>query len=113
MYQALALMSLPSNVPPSLAELHALSCDILTLANDSSVDASWYTKRLSVAAIYASAEVVMTEDTSPGFTATKDFVERRIKDSHAIREAIADIKQFARFMASGMVGLGRNRGMKI
>ena|SRR5438046_1392314 len=106
-------MSLPSNIPLSLAELQALSSDILTLANDSSVDASWYTKRLSVAAIYASADVVMTEDPSPEFTSTKDFVGRRIRDSHAVTEALGDMKQFVGFVASGMAGLGRSWGMKI
>ncbi|KAF5858809.1 Ubiquinone biosynthesis protein coq9, mitochondrial [Aspergillus alliaceus] len=68
---ALALMSLAGNIPLSLSELHALSSEILTLAGDASVDASWYTKRMSVAAIYASSEVVMTRDQSPGLSETE------------------------------------------
>ncbi|KAL4780260.1 COQ9-domain-containing protein [Aspergillus varians] len=110
---ALALMSLPSNIPLSLSELHALSSDILHLAGDGSVDASWYTKRLSVSAIYASAEVVMTRDSSPDLSATEAFVTRRIEDSKAIGEKLSGMKQCLGFMGSTAVGLGRSWGLKI
>ncbi|KAL5336075.1 COQ9-domain-containing protein [Aspergillus crustosus] len=110
---ALALMSLPSHIPLSLSELHALSSDILHLAGDTSVDASWYTKRLSVSAIYASAELVMTRDTSPDLSATADFVTRRIEDSKAIGDKLSGAKQCLGFMGSTAVGLGRSWGLKI
>ncbi|KAL1852676.1 Ubiquinone biosynthesis protein coq9, mitochondrial [Paecilomyces lecythidis] len=110
---ALALMSYPSNVPISLSELHALSSDILNLAGDKSIDASWYTKRLSLSAIYASSEVVMTQDSSPGFRSTEAFVNRRIEDNQYIGQKVCDITQYLGFMASTAVGLGRSWGMKI
>lgn len=111
--QALALMSYPSNIPISLSELHALSSDILNLAGDKSVDASWYTKRLSLSAIYASSEVVMTQDTSSGFRSTEAFVNRRVEDNQYIGQKVCDITQYLGFMASTAVGLGRSWGMKI
>ncbi|KAI9932778.1 hypothetical protein ASPWEDRAFT_33728 [Aspergillus wentii DTO 134E9] len=110
---ALAVMSLASNIPLALSELHALSSDILTLAGDASVDASWYTKRLSVSAIYASAEVVMTNDSSPDLSATEAFVDRRIEDSKTIGDKIGGVKQCLGFMGSTAVGLGRSWGLKI
>jgi len=110
---ALALMSFPTNIPLSHSELHSLSSDILYLAGDTSVDTSWYTKRLSLSAIYASAELFMTQDTSPGFTATETFVDRRIEDEKAISEKIKNVKQCLTFMAGTAVGLGRSWGMKI
>ena len=106
-------MSFPSNVPLSLSELHALSADILTLAGDTSVDAAWYTKRLSVSAVYASAEVVMTRDESVGFAETEAFVERRLEDCNAVGGKIGDLKQCLGFMGSTAVGLGRSWGLKI
>jgi len=106
-------MSLPSNIPSALSELLALSSDILYLAGDRSVDASWYTKRLSVAAIYASAEIVMTEDTSPGFKSTMEFLERRIKDSQTIAETTGDVTRFLGSVAGGLVGIARSWGMKV
>ncbi|KAK2768126.1 Ubiquinone biosynthesis protein coq9, mitochondrial [Emmonsiellopsis sp. PD_33] len=110
---ALATMSLPFNITPSLAELYALSSDILHLANDRSVNTSWYTKRLSVATVYASADVVMTEDKSVDFTATREFVERRIGDCQSVTDSVGDAKQFLGFVAGSMVGVGRSWGMKI
>ncbi|KAL4745876.1 hypothetical protein BDW72DRAFT_45520 [Aspergillus terricola var. indicus] len=110
---ALALMSYPSNIPLSLSELHALSSDILHLAGDSSVDASWYTKRLSVSAIYASAEVIMTRDSSPDLSATEAFVTRRVEDSKVISDKLSGAKQCLGFMGSTAVGLGRSWGLKI
>ncbi|KAL4920330.1 COQ9-domain-containing protein [Aspergillus aurantiobrunneus] len=110
---ALAFMSLPSNIPLSLSELHALSSDILHIAGDASVDASWYTKRLSVSAIYASAEVVMTRDPSLDLSATEAFVTRRFEDSKAIGEKLAGTKQCLGFMGSTAIGLGRSWGLKV
>lgn len=106
-------MSSPSNVPLSLSELHALSSDILYLAGDASIDASWYTKRLSLSTIYASSEMIMTQDSSPGFASTEAFVERRIRDNQAIGEKMADVKSYLGFMAGTAVGLGRSWGLKI
>ncbi|KLJ10255.1 hypothetical protein EMPG_14368 [Blastomyces silverae] len=110
---ALATMSLPFNIVPSISELYELSSDILYLANDNSVDSSWYTKRLSVATIYASADVFMTEDTSPGFTATKAFVERQLSDVNSVTGTLSEAKRYLGFVAGSVVGVGRSWGMKI
>lgn len=47
-------MSLPENVGSSVAELARLSDEIWFLAGDRSVDFSWYTKRATLSAVYAS-----------------------------------------------------------
>lgn len=106
-------MSLLENIPASLAELHALSSDILTLAGDASIDTAWYTKRLSLSAVYASAEVVMTQDRSAAFADTEAFVDRRIEDANAIGEKLGGVRQYLGFMAGTAVGLGRSWGLKI
>lgn len=106
-------MSLAGNIPVSLSELHALASDILSLAGDTSVDVSWYTKRMSVAAIYASAEVFMTRDESPGFAETEAFVKRRFEDTSAVGDKLGGVKQCLGFMGSTAVGLGRSWGLKI
>ncbi|OKL63979.1 hypothetical protein UA08_00639 [Talaromyces atroroseus] len=110
---ALALMSFPSNIPISLSELHALSSDILYLAGDASVDSSWYTRRLSLSTTYVSAEMIMTKDSTPDFTHTEDFVERRIRDNATIGGKLGDVKSYFGFMAGTAVGLGRSWGLKI
>ncbi|KAJ4332260.1 Ubiquinone biosynthesis protein coq9, mitochondrial, partial [Ascochyta clinopodiicola] len=65
--EALAQMAQPSYLPASLHELAALADEIWFLANDTSVDTSWYTKRATLSAIYSATEVFMTQDTSEGF----------------------------------------------
>ncbi|KAL4892637.1 COQ9-domain-containing protein [Aspergillus ambiguus] len=109
---ALALMSLAGNIPLSLSELHALASDILYLAGDSSVDSAWYTKRLSVAAVYAAADVYMTRD-SADLVATEAFVRRRIADTKAVGEKLTGLQQCLGFMGTTAVGLGRSWGLKI
>lgn len=106
-------MSFPTNIPLSLSELHSLSSDILYLAGDASVDSSWYTKRLSLSTIYASAEVMMVKDRSPNFAATENFVGRRFEDSQAIGQKLSDVKSYMGFMAGTAVSLGRSWGLKI
>ncbi|KAL1999922.1 hypothetical protein VTN02DRAFT_3804 [Thermoascus thermophilus] len=110
---ALSLMSLLENIPAALAELHALASDILTLAGDASVDTAWYTKRLSLSAVYATAEAVMTQDRSAGFADTEAFVDRRIEDATAVGEKLGGVRQYLGFMAGTAVGLGRSWGLKI
>lgn len=61
-HQALALMALPSNVPTAVGELALLSDELWHLAGDASMDASWYTKRGGLAAVYAATELFMTTD---------------------------------------------------
>ncbi|CAG8153076.1 unnamed protein product [Penicillium nalgiovense] len=110
---ALAQMSLLANIPLSLTELHSLASDILTLSGDDAVDATWYTRRLAVSAIYASAEVVMTRDPTPDLVETEAFVERRFEDRKAIADKLTGIGQCAGFGWNTAIGLGRSWGLKI
>ena len=111
--QSLAQMSLLANLPLSLTELHALSNDILTLAGDSSVDSSWYTRRLAVSAIYASAEVVMTRDPTPDLAETAQFVERRFEDKDALAGKVDVVAQCMSLVGNTVLGVGRSYGLKI
>ena len=92
--QALALMTLPPNVPKSLANLLTLVDDICYYAGDRSVDINWYTRRVVLAGIYKTTELYMLQDTSEDHKYTWKFLERRIKDTtqiHALLTATADM----------------------
>ena len=106
-------MSLLGNLPSSLQELHALSDEIWYLAGDTSVDTSWYTKRASLAALYASSELFMTTDTSENFTATEDFVDRRLEALQRIGGTMGFLSQFVGFWAGNSLNLARSWGMRI
>ena len=106
-------MSLLGNIPASLQELHALSDEIWYLAGDTSVDTSWYTKRASLAALYASSELFMTTDTSKDFRDTEEFVERRLEDIQNLGGKVGHLGQFVGFWAGSSINLARSWGMRI
>lgn len=111
--EALGYMSLLGNIPASLKELNALSDEIWYLAGDTSVDFSWYTKRATLAGVYASSEMFMTTDQSPDFVATSEFLDRRLQDVQKVGGTIGGIGQYASFMAGSSIGLARSWGMRI
>ncbi|XP_014677001.1 PREDICTED: ubiquinone biosynthesis protein COQ9, mitochondrial-like [Priapulus caudatus] len=76
--QALGLLVMPQHAPESVALLQNLVDDIWFYAGDKSIDVDWYTKRLTLASVYVSTELYMTQDRSPGFADTWQFMESRI-----------------------------------
>ena len=106
-------MSWLGNIPASLEELHALSDEIWYIAGDTSVDTSWYTKRASLAALYASSELFMTTDTSKDFRDTEEFVDRRLEDLQKVGGTIGHLGEFVSFWAGSGVNLARSWGMRI
>ncbi|RMD39261.1 hypothetical protein DV735_g5868, partial [Chaetothyriales sp. CBS 134920] len=110
---ALAQMSLLENIPASLSELHALSDEIWYLSGDTTVDFSWYTRRASLAAVYASSELFMTTDTSPDFALTEEFLDRRLEGAQTAGAAVTHFRHFASFWASNSVNVARSWGMRI
>jgi len=54
-------MSLPENVASSVGELARLADEMWFLAGDRSVDFSWYTKRATLSAVYASTGVPLSD----------------------------------------------------
>ena len=106
-------MSLLENISTSLRELNALSDEIWYLAGDTSVDTSWYTKRASLAALYASSELFMTTDTSKDFRDTEEFVDRRLEDVQKVGDTIGHLGQFVGFWAGNSFNLARSWGMRI
>lgn len=110
---ALGHMSLLGNIPASLKELNLLADEIWYLAGDTAVDFSWYTKRASLAAVYASSEMFMTTDTSKDFAATEEFLDRRLRDAQNVGNTVGGVTQYAGFLAGNSVNLARAWGMKI
>ena len=106
-------MSLLGNIPASLKELHTLSDEIWYLSGDTSVDTSWYTKRASLAALYASSELFMTADASKDFAATAEFVDRRLEDVQNVGKTVGGLGQFVGFWAGNTLHLARSWGMRV
>ncbi|KAH8592254.1 ubiquinone biosynthesis protein COQ9 precursor [Bisporella sp. PMI_857] len=111
--EALAILAVPSNIPASLRELHALSDEIWYLSGDASVDSSWYTKRASLSTIYAASDLFMTTDKSPEFRDTREFLDRRFRDAQVVGGALGSVGQWVGFTAMAGVNVLRSKGVRI
>lgn len=117
--QAIALMSLPPNVPTSLANLLTLVDDICYYAGDRSVDFRWYARRIALAGIYKMTELYMIQDSSPDHKNTWTFLTNRINEATQLHQYLLQSEsatQMARDVASttfitarNMLGLNWNR----
>ncbi|KAI9706907.1 MAG: Ubiquinone biosynthesis protein coq9, mitochondrial [Bogoriella megaspora] len=111
--EAIALMAMPSNTPGSLRELARLSDEIWYLAGDTSVDTSWYTKRASLASVYAASEVFMTQDKSTEYRDTEQFVEDRLRDVQTVGGWMGNLGEWMSYTGWAGVNLARSKGFRI
>ncbi|KAF2152763.1 ubiquinone biosynthesis protein COQ9 [Myriangium duriaei CBS 260.36] len=111
--EALGWMSLAGNIPASVEELALLSDEMWYLAGDTTVDAGWYTKRASLGAVYAAAELFQSQDQSTDFRDTEAFLDRRLEESRTIGGVVGNLSQWAGFQGVAAVNLARSLGMRI
>ncbi|KAK1251401.1 hypothetical protein MKX07_006880 [Trichoderma sp. CBMAI-0711] len=111
--EALAVMAQPSYLPKSLAELAALSDDIWFLAGDKAVDPSWYTKRAALSMVYSSSELFMTNDRSPNFLETRQFLHRRLGEVQSVGSTLGSVGQWVGFTLNAGVNVLRSKGVPI
>ncbi|RYP70018.1 hypothetical protein DL769_005131 [Monosporascus sp. CRB-8-3] len=111
--EALAVMAQPSRVAASLHELALLADEIWHLSGDAAVDPSWYTKRGALSAVYASSELFMTNDRSPGYGETRAFLRRRLDETATVGAALGGAAQWIGFTASAALNVLRSKGARI
>jgi ubiquinone biosynthesis protein COQ9 len=87
MRRALTILSLPQNVPLAMRLLYETVDGIWYAAGDNATDFSFYTKRATLAAIYAASLLYWLEDRSPGFADTRAFLDRRLAEVARIGQA--------------------------
>jgi ubiquinone biosynthesis protein COQ9 len=85
--RALTILSLPQNVPLAMRLLYETVDGIWYAAGDSATDFSFYTKRATLAAIYAATLFYWLDDRSPGFADTRAFLDRRLAEVARIGQA--------------------------
>lgn len=106
-------MAQPSHVPASLAELAKLSDEIWFLAGDTSVDTSWYTKRASLSTVYAATEVFMTQDKSPNYVETEQFLDSRLEDVTKLGAVAGNVGEWLDYTGHSFVNVLRSKGVRI
>jgi ubiquinone biosynthesis protein COQ9 len=82
--RGLSILALPQNTLLGLRLLYDTVDAVWHGVGDGSIDFSFYTKRATLAGIYAPAVLFWLDDRSPGFAETQAFIERRLADLHRL-----------------------------
>ncbi|CAF3601037.1 unnamed protein product [Rotaria sordida] len=100
--QALSQKGLPPNTQRAWKSLLDLANQAWLGIDDISTDIKWYTKRISIATIYRSAEIYMLKDQSPNKIETMKFLERHLDDfetmsttRNSVSQSLSDTAQVA------------------
>ena len=78
--RALVILALPQHAVLGLRLLYETVDGMWYAAGDSATDFSFYSKRATLAGIYAATLLYWLEDRSPGFADTRAFLDRRLAD---------------------------------
>ena len=90
--RGLAVLAMPQNAALGLRLLYDTVDAVWHGVGDHATDFSFYTKRATLAGIYAAAMLYWLDDRSPDFADTQAFIERRLVDLHrltGLRERLA------------------------
>src|SRR6516165_2364257 len=85
--RALSVLALPQHAPLGLQLLYQTVDGVWYAAGDRATDFSFYTKRVTLAVIYAATLLYWLEDSSPDFSDTRAFLARRLSEVAAIGKA--------------------------
>ncbi len=116
-------MTQPSNIAQSTEELAKLADEMWWLSGDRTVSFDWYTKRATLAAVYASTELFMTIDKSTEFRDTMgrytimfdgtDFLHRRLANVQTFGWVTRDVMQYVNFGVRSLGNIARSRGVGV
>lgn len=91
--RGVTLLSLPHHAPEAARALWNTTDAIWNALGDTSEDGNWYTKRAILSGVYSSTVLYWLGDTSPGYEATWQFLDRRVEDVMRIEKAKANIRK--------------------
>ena len=95
---SISLSAIPVNTKISLNILYRTCNSIWRIAGDKSTDFSYYTRRISLAAVYTSTLLFWLNDKSNNNIETKLFLDRRLKDISklsSLKRPLSDLRKFA------------------
>ncbi|XP_030832028.1 ubiquinone biosynthesis protein COQ9, mitochondrial-like [Strongylocentrotus purpuratus] len=92
--EAMVLTARPENVAEHFNNLANLMDTIWYHAGDKSAHFNWYTKRISLAAVYKSSELCFIQDKSPDFEETWTFLDNRLTDFTRFAKLRGDVQSF-------------------
>jgi ubiquinone biosynthesis protein COQ9 len=92
--RALTILSLPLHAPLAARLLYRTVDAIWYAAGDRAADFSFYTKRATLAGVYASTVLYWLNDRSEGASATWAFLDRRIEDVMRFERLKSQVRNF-------------------
>lgn len=110
--RAASLMALPHHAGDAARAIWHTADTIWTALGDRSRDYNWYTKRTTLSAVYSSCALYWLGDETADFSATREFVNRRIENVMQFEEMKAKVRNnpiAARLMAGPRRVLDRVR----
>lgn len=100
------LFSLPQNAGDGAKAIWGTADRIWTALGDSSDDVNWYTKRMTLSAVYSAVVLFWLGDDSEDHTATWEFLDRRIENVMQFEKTKAKLRENP-LVKSFMAGPGR------
>lgn len=110
--RGMALFALPIHAAEGAALVWATADAIWTALGDSSADASWYTRRATLAAVWSATVLYWLGDGSEGHAETRAFLDRRIDGVMRFEKAkkqLRDAPLLGRLIAGPLNPLNRLR----
>lgn len=90
--RAAALFALPTHAADGARAIWRTADTVWKALGDESHDFAWYSKRATLSAVYSSALLYWLGDDSPGASATREFVARRIDNVMQVEGVKAKIR---------------------
>ena len=94
---SISLTAIPANTKTSLNILYRTCNSMWRIAGDKSTDFSFYTRRISLAAVYTSTLLFWLNDNSTDNVETELFLDRRLRDINnisSLKNPLANVKKF-------------------
>jgi ubiquinone biosynthesis protein COQ9 len=88
-----ALLALPQHAAEGTRAIWGTADAIWTALGDTSTDINWYTKRVSLSAVYGATVLYWMGDDSDGHQATWDFLGRRIDNVMSFEKSKARFRE--------------------
>lgn len=100
------LFALPQNAGDGAKAIWGTADRIWECLGDTSQDVNWYTKRMTLSAVYSSVVLFWLGDTSDGHEATWEFLDRRIENVMQFEKTKAQLRENP-LVKSFMAGPGK------
>jgi len=107
--RTLSAFALPQNIALGPKAVWRTADTIWRAAGDTSTDHNWYTKRMTLSAVYSAVLLYWLNDDSEGYEDTWSFLDRRIEDVMKIEKTKFQIRSASKNMPSLSRFLGHIR----